>query len=89
MGGSSLPRGASKLLLQRGFPAADQTTGNYCLEAVDEWRELEAFREIVRRLARGGGLPLRMRRFPRLFPRPIDDGPKSDRETARARIANM
>jgi hypothetical protein len=55
-------------LLQRGFPAADQTTGNYCLEAVDEWR---------------------MRRFPRLFPRPIDDGPKSDRETARARIANM
>jgi hypothetical protein len=55
-------------LLQRGFPAADQTTGNYCLEAVDEWR---------------------MRRFPRLFARPIDDGPKSDRETARARIANM
>jgi hypothetical protein len=55
-------------LLQRGFPAADQTTGNYCLEAVDEWR---------------------MRRYPQLFPRPIYDGPKSDRETARARIANM
>jgi hypothetical protein len=55
-------------LLQRGFPAADPTTGNYCLEAVDEWR---------------------MRRFPQLFPRPVNDRPKSDRETARARIADM
>jgi hypothetical protein len=25
-------------LLQRGFPAPDETTGNYCLEAVDRWR---------------------------------------------------
>lgn len=55
-------------LLQRGFPAADPTTGNYCLEAIDEWR---------------------MRRFPTLFPRPTNDGPKSDRETVRARIADL
>jgi hypothetical protein len=55
-------------LLQRGFPAADQTTGNYCLEAIDQWR---------------------MRRFPQLFALPPLDGPKSDRETARARIARM
>lgn len=55
-------------LLQRGFPAADATTGNYCLEAIDQWR---------------------MRRFPHLFPLPVIDGPKTDRETARGRIANM
>jgi hypothetical protein len=56
-------------LLQRGFPAADPTTGNYCLEAIDQWR---------------------MRRFPRLFPTlPPLGGPKTDRETARTRIADM
>ncbi len=68
--GLSLAQFREKLpaLLQRGFPAADPTTDNYCLEAVDEWR---------------------MRRFPQLFPRSVYEGPKSDRETARARIANM
>jgi hypothetical protein len=25
-------------LLQRGFPPADSTTGNYCIEAIDAWR---------------------------------------------------
>ena len=25
-------------LLKRGFPPADETTGHYCLEAIDEWR---------------------------------------------------
>ena len=25
-------------LLGRGFPAADTTTGNFCLEAIDQWR---------------------------------------------------
>jgi hypothetical protein len=55
-------------LLQRGFPAADPTTGHFCIEAVDEWR---------------------LRRFPMLFPRPTNDGPKSDREIVRARIANL
>jgi hypothetical protein len=25
-------------LLARGFPPADETTGNYSLEAIDEWR---------------------------------------------------
>lgn len=55
-------------LLQRGFPASDQTTGNYCLEAIDQWR---------------------MRRFPQLFPLPPIEGPKTDRDTARTRIANM
>jgi hypothetical protein len=25
-------------LLQRGFPAADETTGRYCIEAIDQWR---------------------------------------------------
>jgi hypothetical protein len=25
-------------LLARGFPPPDETTGNYCLEAVDAWR---------------------------------------------------
>ncbi len=25
-------------LLKRGFPSADPTTGNYDLEAIDEWR---------------------------------------------------
>jgi hypothetical protein len=25
-------------LLQRGFPASDETTGNFCLEAIDRWR---------------------------------------------------
>ena len=68
--GLSLEQFREKLqaLLQRGFPAADQTTGNYCLEAVDEWR---------------------MRRFPQLFPRPVNEGPNNNRETARARIAKM
>ena len=68
--GLSLEQFREKLpaLLQRGFPAADPTTGNYCLEALAEWR---------------------MRRFPQLFPRPDNHGPKSDRETVRARIANM
>jgi hypothetical protein len=55
-------------LLQRGFPAADQTTGNYCLEAIDQWR---------------------LRRYPHLFPLPAIEGPKTDRETALARIASM
>jgi hypothetical protein len=55
-------------LLQRGFPAPDETTGNFCLEAIDLWR---------------------LRRFPQLFPLPTIEGPKTDRETARARIANL
>lgn len=55
-------------LLQRGFPAADETTGRYCLEAIDQWR---------------------LRRFPHLFSVPAIEGPKTDRETARARIRNM
>jgi hypothetical protein len=55
-------------LLQRGFPAPDETTGNFCLEAIDQWR---------------------IRRFPQLFPVPAIEGPKTDRETARARIAGM
>jgi hypothetical protein len=55
-------------LLQRGFPAADRTTGNYDLSAIDQWR---------------------MRRFPHLFALAPTDGPKQDRETARARIAGM
>jgi hypothetical protein len=25
-------------LINRGFPHADPTTGNYCLEAIDAWR---------------------------------------------------
>jgi hypothetical protein len=55
-------------LLQRGFPHADDTTGHYCLEAIDQWR---------------------LRRFPALFSVPAIEGPKTDRETARARIRNM
>ncbi len=55
-------------LLQRGFPAPDVTTGNFCLEAIDQWR---------------------FRRFPQLFSLPAIEGPKTDRETARARIANL
>jgi hypothetical protein len=55
-------------LLQRGFPPADETTGHYCLEAIDQWR---------------------LRRFPALFSVPAIEGPKTDRETARARIQNM
>jgi|GraSoiStandDraft_16_1057320.scaffolds.fasta_scaffold1467652_2 hypothetical protein len=55
-------------LLQRGFPPADETTGHYCLEAIDQWR---------------------LRRFPALFSVPAIEGPKTDRETARARIHNM
>ena len=55
-------------LLQRGFPRPDETTGNYCLEAIDQWR---------------------FRRFPALFPLPGIEGPKTDRETARARIGKM
>jgi hypothetical protein len=31
----------------------------------------------------------RIRRFPQLFPVPSIEGPKTDRETARARISNM
>jgi len=31
----------------------------------------------------------RIRRFPQLFPVPSIEGPKTDRETARARIANL
>jgi hypothetical protein len=30
--------GALPDLVARGFPAADPTTGNYCLEAIDAWR---------------------------------------------------
>jgi hypothetical protein len=56
-------------LLRRGFPPADQTTGHFCLEAIDRWR---------------------FRRFPQLFPQqPCIEGPKTDRETARERIAKM
>jgi len=55
-------------LLRRGFPAPDETTGNFCLEAVDRWR---------------------LRRFPSLFPAASVEGPKTDRETARARIEKM
>ena len=29
---------ALPVLLGRGFPPADPTTGNYCLEAIDAWR---------------------------------------------------
>ena len=65
--GLSLVQFEEKLpaLLQRGFPAADPTTGQYCIEAIDQWR---------------------LRRFPQLFP---PEGPKTDRETARNRIASM
>jgi hypothetical protein len=55
-------------LLARGFPPPDETTGNYCLEAVDAWR---------------------LRRYPHLFPAPCIEEPKTDRDTARNRIANM
>jgi hypothetical protein len=55
-------------LLRRGFPAPDETTGNFCLEAVDRWR---------------------LRRFPTLFPATSVEGPKTDRETARARIEKL
>ena len=55
-------------LLARGFPPPDETTGNYCLEAVDAWR---------------------LRRYPHQFPLPCIEGPKTDREIARARIRNM
>jgi hypothetical protein len=55
-------------LLARGFPQADQTTGHFCLEAIDRWRFC---------------------RFPQLFPLPCIEGPKTDRETARARIAKL
>src|SRR5262249_32103058 len=55
-------------LCQRGSPAPDETTGNFCLEAVDRWR---------------------LRRFPQLFPLPCIEGPKTDCETARARIEKM
>jgi hypothetical protein len=55
-------------LLQRGFPRADETTGHYCLEAIDQWR---------------------LRRFPTLFPVSAIERPKTDRETARARIRKM
>ena len=55
-------------LLQRNFPRPDETTGNYCLEAIDQWR---------------------FRRFPALSPLPAIERPKTDRETARARIAKM
>jgi len=68
--GLSLDEFREKLsaLLQRGFPAPDETTGRYCLEAIDQWR---------------------LRRFPQLFSVPALEGPKTDRETARARIRNM
>jgi hypothetical protein len=38
--GLSLAEFEAKLpaLLQRGFPRADDTTGHYCLEAIDQWR---------------------------------------------------
>jgi hypothetical protein len=55
-------------LLRRGFPAPDETTGHFCLEAIDRWR---------------------VRRFPQLFAQPYIEGPKTDRETARARIEKM
>jgi hypothetical protein len=56
-------------LLRRGFPAPDETTGNFCIEAVDRWR---------------------LNRFPHLFHElPAIEGPRTDRETARSRIADM
>lgn len=55
-------------LLRRGFPAPDETTGNFCLEAIDQWR---------------------LRRFPQLFQVPAIEGPRTDRDTARSRIAGM
>ena len=68
--GLTCPQFQEKLpaLLARGFPPPDETTGNYCLEAVDAWR---------------------LRRYPNLFPAPCIEGPKTDRDTARNRIANM
>ena len=68
--GLSLEQFEEKLpaLLQRGFPAPDETTGRFCIEAIDQWR---------------------LRRFPQLFPVPAIEGPKTDRETARARIRSM
>jgi hypothetical protein len=68
--GLSLEQFEEKLpaLLQRGFPAPDETTGRFCIEAIDQWR---------------------LRRFPQLFAVPTIDGPKTDRETARARIAKL
>ena len=67
--GLSYPQFQEKLpdLLRRGFPPPDETTGNFCLEAVDAWR---------------------LRRYPHLFPA-CAEGPKTDRETARARIEKM
>lgn len=40
--GMSLPDFNTQLpqLLERKFPPADPTTGNYCIEAVDRWRLL-------------------------------------------------
>jgi hypothetical protein len=68
--GLSLEQFEEKLpaLLQRGFPAPDETTGRFCIEAIDQWR---------------------LRRFPQLFAVPAIEGPKTDRETARARIRSM
>jgi len=68
--GLSLEQFKEKLpaLLQRGFPAPDETTGQFCIEAIDQWR---------------------LRRFPMLFPVVSVEGPKTDRETARARIAKL
>jgi hypothetical protein len=61
-------QGALPDLLRRGFPAPDETTGHFCLEAIDRWR---------------------VKRFPQLFPLPSLEGPKTDRETARNRIAKL
>jgi hypothetical protein len=38
--GLSLEQFEEKLpaLLQRGFPAPDETTGRFCIEAIDQWR---------------------------------------------------
>jgi hypothetical protein len=40
-------------LLQRGFPAADETTGMFCLEAIDQWR-LSRFPRLFRLTAEQG-----------------------------------
>ena len=68
--GLTYPQFQEKLpaLLARGFPPPDETTGHFCLEAVDAWR---------------------LRRYPHLFPTCTVEAPKTDRETARARIEKM
>ena len=55
-------------LERRSFPQPDETTGRYCIEAVDQWR---------------------LRRYPQFFAMPTIDAPKTDRATARTRIAKL